>query len=162
MQNYINHFDGAIVVLLFLVFCVFVGIVLFCANVIFPRQRYEKGQQYALEAFEKFGDEAKEGLQNHLEAPKILGCLGEFEKGIVNVLESRGLCKLREVKMQTYEEARQRGVKFASQIVRNYPETGVQTLVEAQLRHASTQVEFDAAFSDGIQEVLDQLAGVGK
>lgn len=162
MQNYMNHFDGAVVVLLFLVFCVFVGIVLFSANVIFPRQRYEKGRRYAREAFKKFGDEAKEGLRDHLEVSKIMGCLGEFEKGIVDVLYTRGLSKLGEVKMQTYEEGKQRGVKFASQIVRNYPETGVQTLVEAQLRHASSQGEFDVAFSDGIQEVLDQLAGMGK
>lgn len=64
--------------------------------------------------------------------------------------------------LETYQEVKERGVKFASQILRNYPETGLITLQEAYERHSQVSQEFDQAFADGIQEVLEQLAGMGK
>lgn len=64
--------------------------------------------------------------------------------------------------LETYQEVKERGIKFASQILRNYPETGLITLREAYERHSQGSQEFDQAFADGIQEVLEQLAGMGK
>jgi NADH:ubiquinone oxidoreductase subunit 3 (subunit A) len=162
MQNYTAHFDGSVVILLFLIVAVGLGIWLFCINVLIPRERYERGRRYALDAFEKFGDDAKDGLEDHIESAKIFDCFCEFEKGIISVLKTRELDKRGLKEMQTYEEAKQRGVKFAEQILRNYPETGLESLRRSIVDHRNTSIHKDSCFADGIEEVLSNLTNMGR
>lgn len=162
MQNYIAPLNGAVAILLFLIVAVGLGIWLFCVNVLIPRERYERGRRYALDAFEKFGDDAKDGLEDHIESAKIFACFCEFEKGIISVLKTRELDKRGLKEMQTYEEAKQRGIKFAEQILRNYPETGLESLRRSVADHRSSSIPGDSCFADGIEEVLYNLANTGR
>lgn len=162
MQNYIAHFNGAVAILLFLIVAVGLGIWLFCINVFIPRERYEKGRRYALDAFEKFGDDAKAGLEDHIESAKTFDCFCEFEKGIISVLKTWELHKRGSREMQTYEEAKQRGIKFAEQILRNYPETGLESLRRSVADRRSGSIPGDSCFADGIEEVLSNLANMGR
>lgn len=123
MQNYIAHFDGSVVILLFLIAAVGLGIWLFCINVFIPRERYEKGLISALKTWE---------------------------------LHERGLKEV-----QTYEEAKQRGIRFAEQILRNYPETGLESLRHSVADRRSSSIPGDSCFADGIEEVLCNLANRG-
>ena len=147
---------GCVVLVMFLAIAYAIGVPLFFKKKN-NRNLYQRGRDYALYLYKTDSRSADREIEEKTEEARDFRTFNNFDQGMLDVRAEREVCRL-----ETYKEAKERGVKFASQIVRNYPEAGVQTLVEAQLRHASTQVEFDAAFSDGIQEVLDQLAGMGK
>lgn len=57
-------------------------------------------------------------------------------------------------------QAKQRGIKFAEQILRNYPETGLESLRRSVADRRSSSIPGDSCFADGIEEVLYNLSNM--
>ena len=59
-------------------------------------------------------------------------------------------------------QAKQRGISFAEETLRNYPETGVESLRHSVADRRSSSIPGDSCFADGIEEVLSNLSNMGR
>ena len=59
-------------------------------------------------------------------------------------------------------QAKQRGISFAEETLRNYPETGVESLRCSVEAHRNSPIPGDALFAEGIEEVLYNLSNMGR
>lgn len=146
-----------LVILCFIAGSLVIGFSLFAGEKRNSSEAYQRGRTYALWLYTARPNTASSEIEKCTEAARVFLDFNDFDQGMLDVKAEKEAASL-----ETYEEAKRRGSKFASQILRNYPETGLMTLQEAYERHSQGIDNFDQAFADGIQEVLDHTRDMGK